>query len=236
VTILITRPSKDAEDFAAKLAERGTQAMVEPLSVIEYLPPIIIPDPAIQRDDKHWVDGIIITSRHALESETARALLRETPLFVVGNTSAAKAQAMGFSNVHMAGENVEALAAHVQRHCEHSPILYLRGEHVSHDLKTLLPACAIEERVVYTATLVPQLSDDCISALQNKQITGVAFFSSRHAKHFATLCERHYLPHLTAYCMSEAIANTIRSYPWKNIVISPSQNAASMLETIHHGK
>ncbi len=248
--IIITRPETDAKAFATALSTQNIEGIIEPLSHIEYEKAASLPP--------HF-DAIVVTSRHALLSPLAQTLARNVPLFVVGESSAKLAYTLGFTDIHMAGENVEALATYIRRHCEEAlppkqsslvtrkdsgllrpeslamTFLYLRGTHIHHDLAKLLPNFTIEERIVYTTHLMPELSPECVRALCERQLSGVAFFSTRHAEHFITLCNHHKLePYsdLTAYCMSAAIAAPIKNHPWKNVVISPSQNAASMVEVI----
>ncbi len=225
-SVLITRPREDAERFAAQLAERGVRGIVGPLSTVHFLPATPL--------DSTAEACVVVTSRHALMHPQATTLIGNRPLAVVGDATAALAKALGLS-VYWNAPNVLALTTQLNMHppLGKPRLWYLRGAHIRHDLRVLLPDYAVEERTLYRVDCALTLPQTCRDAFAQADLTGVAFFSTRHAEAFIALCtaagETPY-PMLTAYCMSAAIAEPLRACTWRNIRISSSQTSASMLE------
>src|SRR5260221_1972223 len=99
---LVTRPRAEAAGLAAALAERGVEAIVEPLLDINYRD---MPGPNLS-----GVQAILCTSANGVRALARLSPEREWPLFAVGDSTAARARAEGFVRVESAGGNVADLA------------------------------------------------------------------------------------------------------------------------------
>ena len=93
---LVTRPRAEAASLAEALAARGIAALLEPLLDIHY------------RDlggpfDLSGVQALLCTSANGVRAFTRFSPERAIPVFAVGEATAARARAEGFSDVHSAG-------------------------------------------------------------------------------------------------------------------------------------
>src|SRR4029077_7035680 len=100
--VVVTRPQADSERSATALRARGHSVLVAPLMRVE---------PVTADLSGGWGGGII-TSAHApsaIAANPACKVLRELPLFAVGQRSADTARQAGFSDVISAGGDVRDL-------------------------------------------------------------------------------------------------------------------------------
>src|SRR5690349_16712450 len=94
---LVTRPRAEAAELADALAERGIEAIVEPLLEIHYRDG---PAPSFA-----GVQAILCTSANGVRALALLSPVRERPLFAVGDATAARARAEGFPLVESAAGN-----------------------------------------------------------------------------------------------------------------------------------
>lgn len=108
--ILVTRPQPGADATARRLAARGFEPVVMPLTQTQPLDIALPPDGA-------GFDAVAVTSGAALRHAPAGLLARleQLPLFAVGARTATVAREMGFAQVETAGGEASALAAHMRR-------------------------------------------------------------------------------------------------------------------------
>lgn len=106
--VLVVRPEPQASAMAARLADAGLEAVVEPLLEIRVVEgaaaavAAVVPPPA----------GLVVTSAAAvaaLEADPAVAALLDLPVLAVGPATAARARAAGFRRVIAADGDAEAL-------------------------------------------------------------------------------------------------------------------------------
>src|SRR6187200_345758 len=92
--VLITRPEREATALAQALAERGHQAVLAPLFRLQVLCP---PDdfPATLSASQ----AVLITSVNGARALAEANEQRSKPIFAVGDTTAATAEGLGFTNV-----------------------------------------------------------------------------------------------------------------------------------------
>src|SRR5438046_10587398 len=99
---LVTRPRAEAMVLAEALATRGIEAIVEPLLDILYRD-----EPA---PDLAGVQAVLCTSANGVRALARRSGERGIALFAVGEATAARARAEGFSHIDSAGGDVDDLA------------------------------------------------------------------------------------------------------------------------------
>ncbi len=180
--IVLTRPESDSERTAAVLRGHGHDVLVAPLLRIETLP--------VELHQRYG--AVIITSANAaaaIADYPARAALTALPLFAVGQRSADAARAAGFSDIHVAGGDIDDLTRLIaeQRPDARAPLLYLAGEDRAGDLTGDLAVhgIAAELAVIYRA--VPQpFSAELTAAVTSGAVDAVMHFSRRSAAQYVT--------------------------------------------------
>lgn len=208
----VTRAEPDASRQAAKLQERGHQAIVEPLLDIRFDDSVPLSLTGIQ--------ALIATSRNglrALERRPELAPATALPVFVVGPASADLARSLGFSSVVEGPGTGDGLIEIVARGCdsERGPLLHLAGKTLASDLKGGLEmhGFTIIQPALYEAVRVTALSAELHAALAGNCVDGVILMSPRTAKVYMTVIREgglvevaHRLHH---YCLSEAVADRL---------------------------
>jgi len=229
---LVTRPREEAEILAAALARRGIDALVEPLMEIHYQAPESL--------DLAGVQAILCTSANGVRALARASGVRGVPLLAVGDTTAARARAEGFTRVESAGGDVGALAglAAARLRTRDGPLLHVAGNIVAGDLAGLLRARGfrVERRVLYEARAAAALSPAAIAGLRAGSIAFGLFFSPRTATIFATLvgvagvaesCAR-----ITALSISAAADAALATLPWHDRRIAARPNQPALLDAL----
>ena len=183
---LVTRPRAEADELSRLLAARGIAAIVEPLLDIRFR------DGALP--DLSAVQAILCTSANGVRALARLSAERAVPVLAVGDATAARARAEGFSEVASAGGAVGDLAALARARLRPAAgrLLHVAGSAIAGDLAADL-ACdgfAVERAVLYEARPVGGLSADCVRALSAGIVDFALFFSPRTAAIFARLIER----------------------------------------------
>ena len=101
--VLVTRPRPDGEETARQLTARGHEPVLAPL--LEIVPET---GAAI---DLSGVQAVLVTSANGSRALAAATDRRDVPVFAVGSSTAAVAEAAGFKDVASAAGDVAALAA-----------------------------------------------------------------------------------------------------------------------------
>ena len=236
VTVLVTRPKGDEAALTNLLHERGYNVIHEPLTHIyldhtkrQPLHQLLMGDP----------DAIIITSRHAVHALAMLSDFRDIALVCVGEATAKVAESQGFSRISVMGGTVEKMAATIlASYDEGSRFVYVSGEHVRSDIGYLLSAgnMHVERLITYEAVASEQLSDTLVEQLRRRQLDAVTFLSPRAAQIFMALLHkagmREAITSLRCFCMSEAIADSLRNQPWQQVHIAPEATLASLVECV----
>jgi uroporphyrinogen-III synthase len=183
---LVTRPRAEAVALAEALDRRGIEAIIEPLLDILYRD-----EPA---PDLAGVQAVLCTSANGVRALARRSGERDIALFAVGEATAARARAEGFSHIESAGGDVDDLA---RLACERlapqdGRLLHVAGSDVAGDLAGLLrdAGFATERVVLYEARPVAGLSPPTVAALRNGLVDFALFFSPRSSAIFARLTEQ----------------------------------------------
>lgn len=230
--ILLTRTQPHSQSLQAYLQTLGIETMIFPLQTLEALPysPINFKD----------YQGVIVTSQNALQGDMD---WKESPqVLTVGEATSSALEALGASDVIQGPGTAEDLIKYILQSFspQGKPLLYLRGEDITTDLKSHkdLKDYKIEERITYRMNPTLVVSPSLIEALKHEKISGVTFFSKRNVEIFDKLM-RDYLDYpVIGYCLSSEIAQSITN-PWITPVIASRPTTPSLLKSIeercHHG-
>jgi uroporphyrinogen-III synthase len=231
---LVTRPRAEAEELAAALTARGIASLIEPLIEIAFsdAPP---PDLA-------GVQAILCTSANGVRALARLSGERRVPLFAVGASSAAAADAAGFVRVESANGNAGDLARLVGERLspDAGTLLHVAGRDVAGDLAGDLGVrgFAVERAVIYEARPAVALSDAAQDALAGGAIDFALFFSPRTAAIFARLIAAASLAAamrgVTAVSISTAADAALDPLRWRARVVAEQPNQAAMLAILDH--
>ena len=222
--LILTRPLAEAERSATMLREAGFRLTLAPAMTIEPLrcAPLSAPP-----------QGVLLTSQHAAPALRKLRVLRQTPLFAVGEATAEAARTEGYTRVRVASGHAMSLIPVVKAKLPApASLAYLRGAEVRHDLQTLLTAegYAVEDRRVYRALPAATLPDEALAALRG-DVQGILFYSARTVEAFAALAPEGWQRHL-AITVSEAVAETARQAGCPRVEIVPLHHGVEALDAL----
>lgn len=226
--ILITRPYVDAQPLAQTLKSKGLKPLLCPLYEPHFLSLPPLKDP----------QALIITSKNALRALEKAEDLKKLPLYGVGDETALLAERMGFTTVMSSSGTSEDLLKLILKHAQPKMgILYhLSGQIIKVDLIKELQAKGLkgERHIAYSIQDVDTIPGPLLYHIQNQKISHVLFFSSRTANIFVNLFNKNKLGErassMIALCLSQDVAQAIRSLEWKAVWISPEPTMKTMIE------
>ena len=228
--LLLTRPRQDSFALAEELARQGVDSLIEPMMTIR------IDEDA--RLDLAGAQAILLTSANgarALAAASPDEEAQRLPVLAVGCATAHAARDAGFHSVTAAEGDVDALAALATARLDPDSgrLVHVAGRVSTGDLAPRLRAAGFDAvRVaLYDAVATNTFSAPARRALESRVLAGAAFYSPRTARHFAKLARESGLDStaraLTAFCLSQAVAEAAASLPWKRVSVAaaPRQDA-----------
>jgi uroporphyrinogen-III synthase len=226
---LLTRPREDSEALAKLLVERGVETLIDPLLEIKAI--------AEAEVDLTGVQAILATSANGVRMLAAKSGERSLPVFAVGDASAREATQHGYSTVHSAAGDVEALGRLVQVKLAPSggALFHAAGSKMAGDISGMLKEAGFEVRrsILYEAKPATALSAEALAAIKEQRVDCVLFYSPRTAATFVSLAVAAEIAplcaNLTALCLSRAVADKIAELPWKSVQIAEKPEQASLL-------
>lgn len=229
---LVTRPLEDAGGLLAALAERGIDALVEPMMEVRFSSG---PSP-----DFEGVQAILATSANGVRALARLSPVREVPLLAVGDATAEAARALGFSDVASAAGAQSDLLALASDHlnAQSGRLLHVAGSVVAGDLKGELEArgFVVERLAVYEARLAAALSRETVSALASGALDFAFFFSPRTASAFTGLAEAagvaSHLRRIRAFSLSPATDRGLARLAWSERLVAAKPNMLALLEAL----
>ena len=225
--LLITRIEAEARRLADALAAAGHDCAVAPLLAIV---------PRVAPLDLRGVQALLVTSGSGIEGLAAATERRDLPLYAVGDSTARKARAAGFSTVHSAGGNVEDLTDLVATRLDPAAgrLLHAAGAALAGDLAGALAArgFAVDRVTLYDSVAATALPEPVAQGLAAGAFDGVLFFSPRTAATFVTLA-RNGLPKpdfsgRTAYCLSAAVADALAPLGFGRVLVAAHPTEADL--------
>jgi uroporphyrinogen-III synthase len=172
--VLVTRPEADSRRTAARLAARGHEAVVAPVTVIV---------PTRQEPPRGAFDALLLTSANAVPALSSLAV-GGRPVLAVGARTAAAARGAGLAGVREAGGDAGALAALVRSTLPPGArLLHAAATDRKAEPAASLRAAGFELLVweTYRARAVEEPPVALIDALRARQIDAALHFSRRSA-------------------------------------------------------
>jgi uroporphyrinogen-III synthase len=223
--VLITRPEPGASETAARVAALGLRPITAPVLEIRILSgrlPLAARLQAIVTASGNTIPAFPLTYHHL-------------PLLAVGEMTAARASAAGFTRVTSANGDARALAALAGQTCDikGAPLLLATGRNQGEALAADLRARGFRviRRAVYTAVPVPALPEVACEALAGGNVTAALFFSAETARHCVLLLQRARLQEairtVDALAIGQPAAMALEALPWRRIRVAarPTQDA-----------
>ena len=229
---LVTRPHEEARSLARALAVRNVGAVIEPMMEVHYC--------LAAAPDLAAVQAVLCTSANGVRALARVTSQRGLPLFAVGETTASRARAEGFTAVASAHGAVTDLVrlAVARLRPQDGRLLHVSGNVVAGDLVGALRTHGfeIERSVLYEARPVGALSRPGVCALRCGMIDFALFFSPRTAAIFVRLagiagvaqCFRT----ITALAISKAADEILASLPCNDRRVAERPNQAALLDTL----
>ena len=229
---LLSRPREESQSLATALAVRDVGTVIEPMMEVHYCVAAAL--------DLATVQAILCTSANGVRALARVTGERGLPLLAVGEATASRARAEGFTSVASAGGAVTDLVrlAAARLRPQNGRLLHVAGNVVAGDLVGALRAhgFVIERRVLYEARPVERLSTAALSALRGRTIDFALFFSPRTAAIFVRLagiagvagCCRT----ITSLAISAAADAVLTGLPWRDRRVAERPNQPALLDTL----
>jgi uroporphyrinogen-III synthase len=205
--LLVTRSGDDAERTAEKLAARGHEACLAPVTRI-----VPTGDPAPCGP----YDALIVTSAHA--EAALGGIDRGKPVFAVGERTAQAVRAAGFADVAVAEGDAVSLSRLIRDNLQPGlTLLHVTARHHKEEPAASLRAAGftILQWEAYEAQAAGTLPESAVDALRTGQIAAALHYSRRSADLVVRLAEEAGLAsHLKAFphlCLSADVAAPLRS-------------------------
>jgi uroporphyrinogen-III synthase len=222
--ILITRPQEDGKEIAARLAERGHQALLAPLLTPRFHDG---PEP-----DLKGVQAILATSANGIRAFVRRSGRRDFSVFAVGPQTAEEARKSGFTEVRNADGDAKALAlAATLWAAKKGVLLHVCGDDAPGTLaeNLILRGFKVRRCPLYAIEPATSLPDEARTALQDRALDAAMFFSPKSARIFGLLADGLPTEDLTALCISPATAQALSPTPFARIAVAAKPNQAAIL-------
>ncbi|WP_395831654.1 uroporphyrinogen-III synthase [Elstera sp.] len=227
--LLITRPAEDAAATAEKLQRRGFRPIITPLLAIAPIPDAVLPDLGDYL-------GLIVTSANGVRALAQSTDRRSDLIMAVGEHTAARARALGFTRVESADGDALVLVNYVSDRLDpdEGKLLHLRGETLAVDPAPMLrdAGFTVDSCTLYRAETVDRLTDEAEAALAAGTVEGVLLYSPRSATAFEAALHRgiggEVAKALTAYCLSPAVAKAL-ALAYRSVQVAPHPLGEALL-------
>ena len=221
--VLITRPEPGATETARRVQALGLRAVIAPLLTVHSLLPRL---PA-------QVQAVLVTSGNAIP--VLPASLHGLPLLAVGDATARRACAAGFTQVCSADGDAVALGALASTTCPPGAALLLatgvgQGRGLAADLRA--QGFRVHRRAVYAARPVRRLPAAVRDVLAAQALRAALFLSADTARAFAQALPPGLHPLLRdidALAIGQPAAEALAHLPWRRVRVSAKPTMESVL-------
>jgi uroporphyrinogen-III synthase len=187
--------------------------------------PVLIARPIAADIDLAGVGALAFTSAAGLAAFADASPRRDLAVFAVGGVTAEAVRAAGFGHVLASRGDVEALADVIAA-ARPSLVLAPTAREPAADLPALLAARGVKARSVVVYETTPARPDPPAG------IDAILIHSPRAARIVAELITPAMAAALTAYAISEAAAEPLRTLPFADILAAPFPDEASLLHLL----
>ncbi len=221
--VLVTRPEPGASDTAARLSLSGWHPVMAPVLRIET---------QTLAAPRH-VQAVLVTSGNAIPA--LPATLHSTPLLAVGDATATRARAAGFTDVRSAGADAAALhkLSCAVCHPDSGPLLLASGQGQGLPLLRDLRGSGfrVVRRVAYAARPARDLPAAALAALRAGEIGAVLVFSPDSGRRIVAQFQAAGVDvrALDALAISDATSATLFRLPWRAIRVASAPNQDALL-------
>lgn len=230
--VLVTRPEPDASRLGARLKAAGHEPVLEPLMSVKYLNAGASLAAALKSSQ-----AIALTSANGVRALTRHYEGRQLPVFAVGAATGKAATDAGFETVHVAGGDVERLAAKIASNLDPAKgaIVHIAGSQIAGDLAGALTSQGfqVSRHILYETVAAQGLSDALIADLRDGALDGVLVYSPRTGRVLADLMKKAGLlkaaSALTCYCLSANVAKAVAPVPFAACHIAATPDEAALL-------
>ena len=229
--VIITRPEPGLGETASVVAELGWEPVLAPALSVRPCQVGVLP---------RRVAALLLTSGQAVAMAAACVPL-SVPVFAVGDRTAQKAREAGFTTVHSAHGNAQALEQLLCQQCAPAlgSLLLFSGVGQGMELAASLRAQGfrVVRRVAYRADPVEALPALVDHALLAGQIAAILFFSARSAqswlKRAPSVGMGARVRGVRAVVISDAVLKTLRQAGWQgDVSVAATPDAQAMLEAL----
>jgi len=225
--ILVTRPLEDGMEIAARLAERGHQALLAPLLTPHF-------QDGAELDFKD-VQAILATSANGIRALSRRTARRELPIFAVGPQTAEEGRKAGFADVRSADGDAKALAEAAMRWASREAVLlHVCAQDAPGSLAEILGRNGFTVRrcALYAIEPATHLPRGVKAALREGALDAAMFFSPRTARIFAALSDGLPTQNIAALCISPATAQALPPAIFARVAVAQRPNQEAMLALV----
>lgn len=216
--ILVTRPEPGARATAARLVTMGHEPVLAPCLAITPLPARLLAHPG----------ALIVTSFQAIPAlpET----LRNIPVFCVGDATAGKLRAAGFSRVESAnGDATGLLRLITSRRLPGTHVMAVGERHGLALARQLREAgISVLRRKVYAARPLRALPEAALRALSRNEVDTALFYSAETARAFIRLAPSG-TANIMACALSPTVALALDGLPWSKIRVALAPTEADLM-------
>ena len=236
--ILLTRPKDDIPALKQKLVEQGFTVSACPMLDINIMPVEEVDTSTAQKLAE--AQAYLFTSANGVRAASHHGLPKtpDLPVFAVGPATADACRIAGFKTVTEAGGDVQSLVGMIKATdiAEASgSLVHISGRDQAGNLVQQLCDAGYDATslVLYRAETISALPEDIATLLASGDIEAAMFYSSRTATHFVMLTEYAGIKlSLTAYCLSEAVAQILKQAGVADIKVAETTTEDSMLNML----
>ncbi|AIK96923.1 uroporphyrinogen-III synthase [Candidatus Odyssella acanthamoebae] len=225
--VLLTRPEEDCQELKTKLIVPTISSPL--LKVTQKVKRITLPE---------GVTDLIATSARVFEMITNIKSMVATPVWCVGEATAAAAKAAGFNTIFQVNRSAQEILERIVNECpkESSHFAHIGGSVVHVDLAEALVKLGFkaDRIIIYETEAAQSLSPEAETIMQAGLVQQIPFFSLRTAEVFIDIAKKSEwadkLGRVTALAHSEAIARSLRQISWKEVIVVPDLSAQRIVD------
>ena len=229
MNVLITRPDPQAALTYNKLMSAGFTVFSEPCQIVKPVESVL-----------QTAEAYIITSQNGVEHGLKHIADKDAVIFAVGDKTAQATEDLGFNIIFSAEGDAQSLIEVILSRWEpdYGKLLHLSGVEISTDISALLSAIGYKAKrqVVYEAVAIQTPSKATLTAINNKEIDAVLFYSAQAVTIFNQWMDQagleSALETMQAVVMSDRIAERLGNQ-WKSIKIAKSKHEDELIKLLN---